>query len=452
MATVTLNIFTAAFPLITTNDLKYVVYAASDPGVEVASQTFSPVHPARTVSFPGLNRINYIWKLLEMNGITVVAERASFNVVPDNSEFRYKSPIEIQTDLTPGIVNGATSFVFDGTGGTYDWRGWNIFTERVGMDTMQRDVEYSWDSVTGTFTLLLSGDSFQPTEKFNFEFELLIQTSSGVPPAELFSGVMIVTGTTTLVAGDAGKKIIIKGASPYFVITLPDISVTPASVPFYFESGVGSHVCVRIATAGSDVIDWMKGSRTDLKIGPCEYLTLYKNTDGGAKWRVHDYEGNFLKVGRIITTDADIADEYNAVEMDGSSLSINNYARLYEDFVQQLPPSQVVNFGDWATGDNKYKFSYASGGLFKVPDRRNLFDRNSDGSVLPGVYSADKVGPISGATATINKGNSYTGPPNNNIFGNGAASPESKDIPIAISTGNTETVPKHYVTRKFILV
>ncbi len=138
--------------------------------------------------------------------------------------------------------------------------------------------------------------------------------------------------------------------------------------------------------------------------------------------------------------------------MDGSSLSVNNYARLYEDFVQQLPPSQVVNFGDWGTGTNKYKFSYASGGLFKVPDRRNLFDRNSDGSVLPGVYSADKIGPVSGS-ASLTHGPSYTGLPNSSIFGNGGlASSESKVSSIFIDTGNLETVPKHYVTRKFILV
>lgn len=450
MANVVLNVYTAAFPLITTNSLKYVVYLQSDPLVEVTSQTFAAPHAARTVSFPGLERANYIWKLIEMNGGTPVRTIGSFNVVPENdTDVTYYEPKEIIADITTGLTSGTNTFTFDGTGGTEDWRGREIYVERVGQGTMQKNAQYSWDSVTGVFTLLETGDVFGVNERFNVEFGIVVSTNSGgVIEPIFFKGIIAVTGTTSLVSGDAGKKILINGASPYFVVTLPSLATTAALKPFFFETGIGSHINVRIQCDGSDEIDWGKGARTNIKMGVCESIAIYKY-DG--KWRVHDAKGNFLTVGRIITTDADSVDEFNCVLMDGSSLSVDSYARLYEDFVLNLPPSQVCNFGDHGTGDNKYKFSFSSGGLFKIPDRRNLFERNSDGAALPGAYSEDKVGPISGS-ATVTKGYGYTGGPNNAIFGNGYNNSASIAHTISIATGNTETVPKHYVTRKYILI
>lgn len=455
---VTLNVYSGAFPLITVNSLKFALYKQSDPLVEVTSQTFAAPHPIRTVSFPGLERTNYKLKVIEMNGVTPVAEKANFDVVPDdNTEVAYYAPVEIQADVTPGIVSGtgSNSFTFDGTSGTFDWRGREIYVERVGQGTMQRDAQYTWNTTTGMFTLLAVGDEIQPSELFNVEFGLVVTpTSGGVPPFTLFSALMIITGTTTLLSADANKKILIQGASNSFDITMPDIATTAALTPFYFEAGIGAHINVRIKCAAGQTIDWGKGARTDVKIGVCESIVIYKQviSPGVNVWRVHDAKGNFLTVGRIVTSDADVADEYNCKKLDGSSLSIIDYARLYEDFVQQLPPSQVCNFADWGTGDNKYKFSYASGGLFKIPDRRNLFTRNSDGSNLPGFYSADKVGPVTG-TATLPKGFSYTGGPNQARIGNGANTPQ--DIAghtISIITGNSETVPKHFVTNLFVLI
>jgi len=450
--TVNLSIYTAAFPAITVHDLKYVVYKSADFPAEEASQTFSPPHGARTVSFPGLERTNYIWKLIEMDGATPVLEKASFNVVPDgDTDIEWKPPIEIEADVTPNFSSGTNTFTFDTPGSDMDWRGWDIYVDRVGQGTMKKNTQYSWDSVTGTFTLLLAGDEFQPNELFNVEFGIKQrQSSGGIPAISIFAGTMIVTGTTTLVAGDIGKKIIIKGASPYFEITLPDISLVTASKLFYFESGIGSHKCVKIKTASGQLIDWMKGSRTDVKIGVCEDIAIYRET-GTTNWRVHNANGNFLSVGRIIVSDADPVDEFNAVLMDGSSLSTSDYARLYEDFVQQLPPAQVCNFADWGTGTNRYKFSYASGGVFKVPDRRNLYVRNTDGSLLPGVYQADAayIDPVT----TGLKGVKYTGTNTGTSFDNSVGEINNREgFDLQGVSGVTETRPKTVISRMFVLV
>ncbi|MDP4264933.1 MAG: hypothetical protein Q8941_20560, partial [Bacteroidota bacterium] len=216
--TVTFNVSSNAQPGITVNHMKYALYKQSDLTTIVTAQSFAPAHPERTVSFPALTRENWRFRLLEVlpDNTTIVREMDYFDFVPGDNSITYFPPEEIQVDVTAGLVNGTTSFIFDGTGGTEDWRGRTIYTERVGQGTMQKGVQYSWDTATGTFTLLTPEDKFQPNELFNIEFATIVSSISGVLPQTLFTGILIVTGATTLTASDIGKKIIIKGASSAF--------------------------------------------------------------------------------------------------------------------------------------------------------------------------------------------------------------------------------------------
>jgi hypothetical protein len=451
-----LNIFTGTMPSIG-NDMKYVVYKSGEYPAETASQTFSAPHVARTVSFPGLQITNYIWKLLEVSGATVISERGSFNVVPDSdSPIKYKAPVEIEADVTVGFIAGINTFTFDGTSGTEDWRGYEIYTERVGQGTMRKGVQYSWNSGTGVFLLLQAGDAFQPNELFNIEFGIISGvSSSGIPPQNLFTSVRVVTGNTVLTAADVGKKIIIKGLSNYFEITLPDINTVSSAIPIYFEAGIGSHKCVRIKTFTGQTIDWMKGVRDNIKIGVCETLVLYREP-ATTVWRTHDYKGNFLTVGRIISSDAEPADEYNCIEMNGDSLSVNDYARLYEDFVLQLPPAQVCNFSDWGVANNKYKFSFSSAGLFKVPDRRNMYERNSDGTNLPGLFMDDviKSHTITGSFRQGKSDDNESGVSGEYLRKSTASGGTNYGNITADMAyfGGTETRPKTVISRRYCLV
>lgn len=385
MAAVTLNIIQNTIPGITSNDLKYVVYKAVDYPAETASQTFAPPHNERTISFPGLERTNYIWKLFKMSGMTIVEQLESFQVVPDNDGVIYKSPELIQVDITPGFTAGATVAVLDGSSGTEDWRGFEIYVERLGIGTMKKGLDYTWNINTGTFTLIVIGDSFQHLEFYNITFGLIVGGSSGIIAPSTFGGQKIITNTDSLSAGDVGKDIIIKGAAPYFEVQLPDVTTVPSGKVYFIEGGVGSHKCVRFKTQSGQTIDFLKGARTDVKVGVSESFWLYREA-GASQWRIKSAVGNFAQVGRIITTDADITDEFNVLELNGATVSVTEYARLYEDYVTQLDSAQVVTFANWSVGNNKYKWSLASGGVFHVPDRRNVYSRNWDGTILPGVF------------------------------------------------------------------
>lgn len=81
-----------------------------------------------------------------------------------------KNPVMIQVDHTTGVVNGTAGFTFDGTAGTYDWRGYDIYVERPGQGTLVKNVAYTWGIFDGIFALI--GNTLQPDEYFNVTFSL----------------------------------------------------------------------------------------------------------------------------------------------------------------------------------------------------------------------------------------------------------------------------------------
>lgn len=84
--------------------------------------------------------------------------------------YSQKEEVQVQAGTTVGIVVGLNSFVFDGTDGTEDWRGYEITVNRSEYGVMIKNVDYSWDKVTGIFTLLKSGDVFTSNQWFTVNF------------------------------------------------------------------------------------------------------------------------------------------------------------------------------------------------------------------------------------------------------------------------------------------
>lgn len=454
MATGVLNIITAAFPTISGN-LRYVVYKSAEYPAELASQTFSAPHAERTVTFTGLEAPqNFIWKLLQGT-----QQLASFNFVtkPDVN-VSYKAPVEIEVGVTPGFTADTTTAVLDGTSGTDDWRGYELRLERIGQGTVTRDVSvrYTWDSATGTITLTEPDVKFQAGEFFNAEFDLIVSpTGGGVSAQDLFTNTVVVTGNTTLTADDIGKNVIIQGAGDYLEVTLPDISLVTGSKLIYFESGRGSHKCCKIKTVSGQLIDWLSplGDRVKINMGQSELIALYRQKDTTV-WRVMHPYGNYSTVGSLVYSDLSESSMLNALLCDGRSVSVNAYARLYEEHVLQLDPSQVCAYSAHGTGDNNKKFSFSSGGFFRIPDLRNLFLRNSNGTNKPGDYQVDAVYI---APAAPNAGGIYgvkqDGTKTATSVDNSSGEINIRDaVTIQSVAGVTETRPKGRITRVYVLV
>lgn len=416
MSTVALEIWTGAYPAIT-NDITIDVYEQSDPLAIVAALTHAgPSHPADTWSFPGLNRVNLLFRIFETSGGSIIRQLgADMNVVPGAfSNIATKATEQITADVTTGFSSGVNQAVFDGTGGKEDWRGWDIatLTRMGGEGVMKKGDEYSWDKNTGTLTLLKAGDVFAPGEWFNVEFEDQVSqvTSSTPSSTPVFSTPKIITANYNVSAGsDFGSLLIVRPAGNYVELTLPDIAtVVPGRLLTIEGDFSATQKCGKLICAAGQVINWLAGGRGNLYFCPSETFSIYKFIDTVAAvsmWRIFAPFGNWMRVGEQIVDDNIVANVFNKILMDGGTLGgtstngldVLQFARLYNDFVLNLPASQRCNYDDWATGTNIYLYSLANSanpanvGKFRIPNRLNVFERNTDGARVPGNFQAGQT-------------------------------------------------------------
>lgn len=415
MSTVALEIWTGAYPTIT-DDITINVYEQEDPLAIIADATHpGPTHPADSWSFPGLNRVNLLFRIFQTSGGSIVRQLgADMNVVPGAfSNIATKATEQIQADSTTGFSSGVNQVVFDGTGGKEDWRGWEIatLTRMGGEGVMKKGVEYSWDINTGTLTLLKAGDLFAPGEWFNVEFEDQVsQVTSSVPSSTpVFSTPKVITANYTADAGsDFGSVLIIRPAGNYLEVTFPAIATVPANKRLKLEFDPGaSQQCAKMIFQAGEVLSWLQGNRNNLYMCNQESIYIYPfiDTDAVKRWRVDCPFGNWLRVGEQIADDNVVANVFNKVLMDGGTLSgtstngldVLQFARFYNDFVLNLPAAEVCNYDDWPTSTNIYLYSLANSanpanaGKFRIPNRLNMFERMTDGTRTPGNFQASQV-------------------------------------------------------------
>lgn len=467
MSTVALEIWTGAYPAIA-NDITIKVYRQDDDLAVVDEDTHVAPHPLDTWLFPGLDRTNYVFRIFEtIAGVVQQQLGEDMNVIPagtGNVTFRVTEQIE--ADVTVGVVSGVNTFTLDGTGGSEDWRGWDFDTiDRIGQGPMKRNVDYSWNPATAVFTLLGAGDLIGPNEWFNVQFaDQITEGSDSVPnTVPRFSTPKIITANYNINAGsDFGGLLIIRPAGNYLELTLPDIATVVAGKMLDVEMDWAAAAnCAKLKTQAGQTIAWLQGARPDLYACRNENFSIFKFIDPAgptSMWRVWKPFGNFLTVGNSIWSDAEEGDVFNQILFDGASLDIFQYARLYNDHVLQLDPTKTCNFDDWATGNNKKKFSLANGSgadanKFHVPDRRGMTDKNSDGIVLNGAFEAAQVGAFSFNLVIPKISTSKTDAGVGRIVmgSDGNEPSDSNPIPLTINAGKKNLVDSVY-SSKYLLV
>lgn len=97
---------------------------------------------------------------------------------------------QIQVGTTPGLVAGLSYFVFDGTFGKPDYRGFDLLIfEYAGRQPMIKDLDYSWDYVTGLFNLLQAPfgvqEVFQAAQWYTVQFQNPLPAPIIIVPANL---------------------------------------------------------------------------------------------------------------------------------------------------------------------------------------------------------------------------------------------------------------------------
>jgi hypothetical protein len=379
MPTLVLNAFSKAYPSIT-NRIRAAIYLAELPLAIVAEiiDTTSG-HPSRTWSFPGLERTNYKFSLDEINGSDVVVSNlAAFDVVPGTIEGSLvRNDEQIKVGQTEGLIAGNTSFIFDGTFEKPNYIGWEIVISEIsGRGIMIRGLDYSWDKTTGTFQLLQSGDLFVDGTYYNIHFNSIDTTEGNSYPTLNDYQFNIIIDNIKIDASYFGKKLICSPVVSFITVKLPDIYALVPGRKLMIEVDGTDQQCVHIVTGFGEPINFFNGM---IYLLPGERLSIYSMLrDGTPEYRFCDAFGNFTTVGNMVSTDDTYNSSLNMIPLDGRNLNTLKYARLYNQFVLNLPIDQVVNYADWETGNNKYKYSYSDGTNFHIPDRRGMFERNNN--------------------------------------------------------------------------
>lgn len=371
MATVVLNAYSKDYPTIV-NRIRASVYLETAPTAVVASIIDSTVgHPARTWSFPGLLRGNYKFSLDEIDvSDNVITNLALFDAVPGQADgVLVRNDEQVKVGTTPGFVVGSNSFIFDGNAGTPNYIGWEIVpSELTGRGVLVDGDDYTWDSVTGRFQLLHDGDIFSQDTVYHIHFNDKIDNTGSVSEFTVKDFKITYSQTARqLTPADWGKKLIIEPNGLFLTYMLPEAKTVPEGRTMDVEIDAPSDCCVQFQTSGSDVIKFLRGNLFAL---PKESFSIYRYTRNGIpEFRVFNDVGNFRSVGQIVNFIQMQAGVFNALQASGQVVSVDQYARLYNEVVLKLQLSQLVSFEEHElTPENKAKFSTANiNGNFYLP-------------------------------------------------------------------------------------
>lgn len=472
--TVVLDAYSIAYPTIL-NRIKAWVSPSDDPLVETAAIINDAPHPERIWHFPGLPRRNYTFQMWEIDGSDNLLNRlAYFDVVPDQvKDLLTRDDEQITEGVTPDFYANITEYYFDGRetapgSGIFhpDYRGWNINPERRnGGGTMFRDSEYSWDAITGKFMWLVPGDGVQDQETYNIDFDPLEESATGSVAIPGFA-IRLITVDDNITLADFGNMILVEPASTKLTLTLPDVGTISEGLPLKIKVNKGAHCSVVLQT--DDFVKFNQGKQ--LIMCDDESIELLKYNRGGiGEWHVLSPDGNFKTVGKIVDFDQLDADIVNVLPMDGSSVSVNTYWRLY-NYVLSLPAIQKPSYIDWV--NNKTQFSLDDGlGNFHVPDRRTYYGRNTGtGMTVAGAFQrcaiekhkhivADMDNPaaIGGAPFgscgfTNKRGNAGSDSDNDYWFTNDGSELAGAAQLNAAGVIGTETRPNSYTINQYVLI
>lgn len=383
MSTVVLTAYSIAYPNIS-NDIRVDISTQAAPSVIIATQTDTASgHPARIWSFPGLPRTNLIYNMNEIDSLgTPVRNLAYFDVFPDAvGSILVRDDEQITVDVTPGLVAGATSFTFDGTGGTPDYRGWTIVPARLGYDLLADGIEYSWSAITGRLDLLQAGDVFIHDEIFNIHFNPQNVTAGGSVSNFYDYPVFVKTADYTLQPSDFGGIVVLDPSANYMELTLCSPLSTPDGRPVKIQMKPSATMkCCKIINS------YTLNYSGALFLAPGEEISIYSVS---GEFFVFSESGNMKTVGSIVFSEK--ATMNNAIRLNGQTIDKYQFARLY-DYVLSLLSGQRVSFDSWTSGNNKYKFSLADSAnisnadKFKVPDRRDLYIRSEGVTFTASTY------------------------------------------------------------------
>lgn len=395
----TANVSIQATLINTSNNFVVSWQLSSGGGIIGSIAPTKPYGNPFQVNIPDLTpNVTYIVTLWESAGTTPTGTiRNATNVIPTSTTTTLRADDYLTTDITSGLVNGTTVYV------NTSYAGWGYDVERVGQGTMFLQgapnvtvPDYAQDN-TGGFHLVVTGDAFQPSEKFVVRFQPMVAPTEASSTGA-FTTTETITTSAVLTAADLNKAIFIKGSGSFLTLDLPPLSSVSDCQFMYFYSAGGSHVSALLQAVGTDQFQ-MNVLTGGLILCQNEQARIFK---ANGVWNIDYLSPTALMVGEVIYRyNISQNNQYglNTVPADGSLLNRNTYLRLYAWLSNSgiTPVSETawgtatvldgitfnLNKGNWTLGTD--------GTNFRVPDLRDYFLRGSTAAIAAGVGFNDTM-------------------------------------------------------------
>lgn len=423
----------------------------STPTVIAASQVFAPPQPTtRNISFTGLDPTTYYVDFRESSdGISLGLLLASYVYDVKNqmivAEFRYylvdgggaHDPASGQDTLTDPYLNGKTIQ--------------SIYKEGFRPLVPPSETFKEYDLVAGGGFKLLNGQLFSGGEVVVVWIAYTVSAPSSTS-AGAFKGVKLIDVNTTLDATYYGYRIKCHSTGSRLVVTFPALASIPDETPFYFTTNKGSQFQTRFLTTGGELFEFAGDDLQEITMGKGEQMWIVKN---GSRFEVIDAHANAQQVGQRFP--GTWKDHVNTMPEDGRLLDGDDYPRPWWWISAKLPATHYIV--DDAVVGGGYLHPAGKEGLFvihstlkkfRMPNtqgwsEKGLADFDTYGADAgrtydyPGGSQAGQVGQFTG-TIPIRKGNSYTGGPNNDIFGNGSNGLQVQNLDVTFNAAKENQV------------
>jgi hypothetical protein len=284
---------------------------------------------------------------------TIISEQIGSVTVPDPL---YYTPAGGSVEIPDSALDGKDYYLFK----------WGVGPLKKGDDWQNDVVGGGWRLIDQTTT---QGEVYAAV--FKPQISNILASPDAI--ARFSSGILELTASTTISAGNFRKIFILKGAE---ITTLPLAADYPPNVALFIASDDGPRKQSTIQTQGADVISANSGTLTKLYLGQREFVTLI--TDG-TKWYL---QSNSPAIFSFPTKQAGWffdATVLNTLPLTGGLYIRADYPRLWANIAKLAAaiPTAVVNEASWAL--NKTLWGSGNGTTtFRVPDHRGYFDRNMD--------------------------------------------------------------------------
>lgn len=365
------------------------------PLAEIGRQAYATPHPQRSLTVDNLDPVMHRFSFFQSaDGVTLGTRLIDMDIdcsLNESELIIYDYVVDRGESYDP--ISGENTVV--------DSRleGYNFYIERRAWGKYRAD-EYTKDTTTGTWTI--PSHEFEEGDTYFAIVEKHVTSDTAPVPSSDYIDVTEISEDVVLSSDMYRNVLEAITSNNVTTLTIPLLSGIPKTrVLVNTHSMTGRYLS--IAFTSPNTVKFMGRTVSKITLGKGEEIEMLFT---GTACKVIQYSGDYRRLG-MFHWGRGI--ENNSAQLIGTLYNIADFPRLYDDFINLLPASQITTMLTWGSAvtidgveEYPYKGMFAvdtGSGTFRVPDMRNRSVRalslsGSDLTRLPnyaGGFQLDKI-------------------------------------------------------------